>query len=394
MKHHIPGKTYIVGGYVRDHLLQRPCDDIDYVVVGASPQAMLDAGFVQVGADFPVFLDPVNHNEYALARTERKSGNGYHGFTVHAAPDVTLEEDLSRRDFTINAMAMADDGSIIDPYHGQEDLKKGVLRHIGPAFREDPLRVLRAARLAARYNFTIAEETWNVMRTMCQEGEMRHIPAERVRAEFEKAMRYRGIDRMWSVAMTVNALEYFLPTALRSTTTGFVMNDIPIDRPPAHIWGWWLANTWKPAMPEIREMVQHMRLSSDVEYATHTFQALKDAQKNHTPSWDSTTLVKLWTQTDARRKNTEWLECLQTWCDIHAPKGKLQLEYQMDAWREMHLCLRNVSEREIAESIPKTPMFKTLLQQKLLSARVHALNDSGILQKYQISMAGFDGPSM
>ena len=166
-------KIYLVGGAVRDALLGLPIKDKDWVVVGATPQEMLDAGYQQVGRDFPVFLHPQTREEYALARTERKSGSGYTGFTCYAAPDVTLEADLQRRDLTINAMARDDDGEIIDPYNGRDDLETRLLRHVSPAFSEDPLRVLRVARFAARYahlGFRIAEETMTLMRDMNAAG--------------------------------------------------------------------------------------------------------------------------------------------------------------------------------------------------------------------------------
>lgn len=167
-------KIYLVGGAVRDALLGLPIKDKDWVVVGATPQGMLDAGYQQVGRDFPVFLHPQTREEYALARTERKSGSGYTGFTCYAAPDVTLEADLQRRDLTINAMARDDNGEIIDPYNGRDDLENRLLRHVSPAFSEDPLRVLRVARFAARYahlGFRIADETMTLMRDMNAAGE-------------------------------------------------------------------------------------------------------------------------------------------------------------------------------------------------------------------------------
>ena len=165
-------KAYVVGGAVRDALLGEPVNDHDWVVVGASPQQMLDAGFVPVGRDFPVFLHPRTHEEYALARTERKTGPGYHGFTFHAAADVTLEDDLQRRDLTINAIAQDADGRLVDPYGGQRDIAQRVLRHVSPAFSEDPVRILRLARFAARWpDFTVAPETLALMRTMVAAGE-------------------------------------------------------------------------------------------------------------------------------------------------------------------------------------------------------------------------------
>ena len=157
-------QIYSVGGAVRDELLGLPVKDKDFVVVGATPQAMLDEGYKPVGKDFPVFLHPKTHEEYALARTERKTAKGYKGFAVHAAPDVTLEQDLSRRDFTINAIAKNSAGKLIDPFNGQADIKAKVLRHVSSAFVEDPVRILRAARFSARFvDFVIAPETLNLM---------------------------------------------------------------------------------------------------------------------------------------------------------------------------------------------------------------------------------------
>jgi len=184
-------EIYLVGGAVRDQLLSFPVYDKDWVVVGATPQQMLDQGFRPVGKDFPVFIHPETGDEYALARTERKSGKGYTGFQYYASPEVTLEQDLVRRDLTINAMALDDNGLIIDPYHGQQDLQQRLLRHVSPAFSEDPLRVLRVARFAARYahlGFTIAEPTLELMCQLSASDELQHLTAERVWQEFQRAL--------------------------------------------------------------------------------------------------------------------------------------------------------------------------------------------------------------
>lgn len=184
-------EIYLVGGAVRDALLNRPVKDKDWVVTGATPQEMLKQGFRQVGADFPVFLHPKTQEEYALARTERKSGKGYGGFETYSAPDVTLEEDLKRRDLTINAMAQDDQGRIIDPFGGQSDLQNRLLRHVSDAFVEDPLRVLRVARFAARYHeygFRLAEETRKLMTDIARSGEMQYLAAERVWQETARAL--------------------------------------------------------------------------------------------------------------------------------------------------------------------------------------------------------------
>lgn len=181
-------KIYVVGGAVRDEMLGLPVKDRDYVVVGATPEEMLALGYTPVGRDFPVFLHPDTHEEYALARTERKTAPGYHGFTFHAAPDVTLEQDLQRRDLTINAMARDEDGRLIDPFGGAEDLGEGVLRHVSDAFSEDPVRILRVARFAARFGFSLAPETSALMVQMVNSGEADALVPERVWQELAKGL--------------------------------------------------------------------------------------------------------------------------------------------------------------------------------------------------------------
>lgn len=207
-------KQYLVGGAVRDKLLNYPFIERDWVVVGATPEELLNQGFQQVGSDFPVFLHPETKEEYALARTERKSGTGYKGFQVFSDTSVTLEEDLSRRDLTINAMAEDINGQIIDPYHGQKDLSNKILRHVSNAFVEDPLRVLRVARFAARYHhlgFTIAEETLALMTDIVASGELQHLTAERVWVETEKALSERSPRTYIEVLRQCNALSVLFP---------------------------------------------------------------------------------------------------------------------------------------------------------------------------------------
>jgi len=207
-------KIYLVGGAVRDGLLGRPVRERDWVVIGADEAQMRKLGFSPVGKDFPVFLHPETGEEYALARTERKSGHGYGGFTVYASPDVTLEQDLLRRDLTINAMAESQDGELIDPYGGRADLEARLLRHVSPAFAEDPLRILRVARLKARYHylgFTIADETMALMRQMVGEGEVQHLVAERVWKEISRALTEPDPDVFIRVLRDCGALEVLLP---------------------------------------------------------------------------------------------------------------------------------------------------------------------------------------
>ena len=188
-------KTYVVGGAVRDALLGLPVQDRDHVVVGATPEEMARHGFKPVGADFPVFLHPETHEEYALARTERKTAPGYKGFTFHAAPDVTLEEDLRRRDLTINAMAQGEDGAIVDPHGGRKDLEAGILRHVSEAFAEDPVRILRVARFAARFGFAVAPETMALMAAMVRSGEADALVAERVWQEVARGLMEKAPSR-------------------------------------------------------------------------------------------------------------------------------------------------------------------------------------------------------
>ena len=205
---------YLVGGAVRDALLNYPVSERDWVVVGAQPQDLLRQGYQQVGKDFPVFLHPETKEEYALARTERKLGHGYTGFAVDCNTSVTLEDDLLRRDLTINAMARADDGTIIDPYGGQADLEQRVLRHVSEAFVEDPLRVLRTARFAARYahlQFVIAPQTLALMTDIVAQGELDHLPAERIWVEFERALGERDPQVFVDTLRACGALDALLP---------------------------------------------------------------------------------------------------------------------------------------------------------------------------------------
>ena len=234
--HPLTMQIYLVGGAVRDALLGLPVKDRDWVVVGATPELLIGRGFVPVGKDFPVFLHPTTHEEYALARLERKTAPGYHGFVFHAAPDVTLEDDLARRDITINSIAIEAScisatgffdeknslamGSVldshschlIDPYHGQQDLADKVFRHVSPAFREDPVRILRVARLAARFqDFTVAPETLQLMRDMVASGEVDHLVAERVWQDLAKGLMQSRPSRMFEVLRDCGALARLLP---------------------------------------------------------------------------------------------------------------------------------------------------------------------------------------
>ena len=207
-------KVYLVGGAVRDQLLGLPVKDRDWIVVGAVPATLLSLGYQQVGKDFPVFINPKTKEEYALARTERKSSAGYTGFICDFSPTITLEQDLIRRDLTINAMAQSEEGKIIDPYGGKQDLENRILRHISPAFSEDPLRVLRVARFAARYHslgFKIASETLSLMTELAQSGELQHLTAERVWLETEKALNEKNPEIYFETLHKTGALRVLFP---------------------------------------------------------------------------------------------------------------------------------------------------------------------------------------
>ncbi|HRP96698.1 MAG TPA: multifunctional CCA addition/repair protein [Rhodocyclaceae bacterium] len=219
-------RAFIVGGAVRDELLGLPVKDRDWVVVGATPDEMLARGFRPVGKDFPVFLHPDSGEEYALARTERKTGRGYKGFAFHAAADVSLEEDLLRRDLTINAMARSEDGTLIDPYGGRHDLAARIFRHVSPAFAEDPVRILRVARFAARFaDFSVAPETLALMRAMVDDGEVDHLVPERVWQELARGLMEAQPSRMIGTLRECGALARILPELERL---------FGVPQPPAH----------------------------------------------------------------------------------------------------------------------------------------------------------------
>jgi tRNA nucleotidyltransferase (CCA-adding enzyme) len=218
-------KVYAVGGAVRDELLGLPVTDRDHVVVGSTPEEMVRLGYKPVGKDFPVFLHPQTHEEYALARTERKVARGYKGFLIHAAPDVTLEQDLERRDLTINAMARDEAGHLVDPFGGAADLERGLLRHVSPAFVEDPVRILRVARFAARFGFAVAPETMALMRSMVANGEADTLVPERIWQEFSRGLMEGDPGLMFPVLAQSGLLAKLLPELKLEFEHGRPAND-------------------------------------------------------------------------------------------------------------------------------------------------------------------------
>ncbi len=378
-------ETYLVGGAVRDKLLDYPVLERDWVVVGAHPQELLDKGYQQVGKDFPVFLHPETKEEYALARIERKQGHGYTGFAVDCDASVTLEEDLLRRDLTINAIAQAQSGELIDPYGGQRDLDARILRHVSDAFVEDPLRVLRTARFAARYahlGFTVAEETIALMADIVAAGELQHLPTERVWVEMEKALGERHPDIFIEVLRDCNALSALLPeiealfgvpqnaehhpevdtgihllmtlqqAALLSPSTAMrfavLTHDLGKGTTPESEWPRHIAHETR-GLKLVRNLCkrlavpnQHRDLALLVcEYHTHCHRALELRGK---------TLMKLFTATDALRRPERFEEFLLA-CEADS-RGRLGLEErdypQTDYLRDALAIAKQVSAADFA----------------------------------------------
>jgi len=299
-------KAYVVGGAVRDELLGLPLKDKDYVVVGATPEEMVRRGFKPVGKDFPVFLHPQTKEEYALARTERKSGRGYKGFTVHAAPEVTLEDDLRRRDLTINAMARdLDSGMLVDPFHGRQDLENKILRHVSEAFAEDPVRILRVARFAARFGFRVADETMALMRQMVRSGEADYLVPERVWQEFARGLAEPHPEKMFEVLEacgladklldSVKPVPEILASAARST------DSLPVR---------FAVIAWPHREAEVEAVCARLKAPNEVRelalLACRNRVALRAA-----PQATAAALLELFKRTDALRRPERFRELLE-----------------------------------------------------------------------------------
>jgi tRNA nucleotidyltransferase (CCA-adding enzyme) len=289
-------KFYSVGGAVRDELLGLPVKDRDYVVVGATPEEMVRLGFKPVGKDFPVFLHPATHEEYALARTERKSGRGYKGFTVYASPEVTLEQDLERRDLTINAMAKAEDGKLIDPFGGKQDLEAGVLRHVSEAFAEDPVRILRVARFAARFGFRVADETLELMKEMVASGEAGYLVPERVWQEFSRGLGEAQPELMFDVLERCGLRKKLLPEvkALPRKFLGSI---------PARF----ALLAWPLRESEVNALCERLRVPNDVRELALAACRNRALLRGSTPE----TLLELLKRADAFRRPERFAELLE-----------------------------------------------------------------------------------
>ena len=293
-------KSYVVGGAVRDELLGLPVKDRDHVVVGATPEEMERLGYRPVGKDFPVFLHPQTHEEYALARTERKSGRGYRGFTVHAAPDVTLEDDLRRRDLTINAIARDEQGRLIDPFGGRQDLERRVLRHVSPAFAEDPVRILRVARFAARFGFEVDAGTTALMQRMVDSGEADALVPERVWQEFSKGLAAPQAERMFDVLAQSRLLAKAFPE-IKSWPPRF-SGSLPVRF--AHL-------AWPLAEAEASALCDRLKAPNEVREAA--LLACRNRERLVAiPHAAPAALLDLLKRADAFRRPERFLELLET----------------------------------------------------------------------------------
>lgn len=401
-------KTYLVGGAVRDQLLGRPVHERDWVVVGARPDDLLAHGFRPVGRDFPVYLHPQTQEEYALARTERKNGSGHTGFICDFSPDITLEEDLVRRDLTVNAMARDDTGAIVDPYGGRADLEARLLRHVSSAFREDPLRVFRVARFAARYaplGFSVADETLVLMREMSASGELADLTPERVWKETERALGeprpdiyvqvlrdcgalavwFPEIDRLFGVPQPeahhpeIDAGVHTLMTLVQAAALSpearvrfaALVHDLGKADTPAAEWPRHIAHETR-GVHRVRELSQRLK-------APRAFQELGElASRFHLdvhrgPELRPATLLRKLMEMDALRRPERFAEVLLV-CEADA-RGRLGLEQrpypQRDYWSAALAVLRAVSPRELQAEGLEGPAFVQALEQR----REQALHD-------------------
>ena len=361
-------KTYVVGGAVRDRLLGQPIVDRDHVVVGATPEQMLAAGFVPVGRDFPVFLHPATHEEYALARTERKTTPGYGGFVFHTDPSITLEQDLARRDLTINAMAEDDAGHIIDPFGGQADLAARLFRHVGPAFAEDPVRILRTARFAARFtDFTLVAETAQLMRSMVKNGEVDALVPERVWQEWARGLTQTCPSRMLEMLSECGALLHLAPEL--AVDSSLHWRALDVSAACGHV----LAVRFAVWMSEagigeagLLALCERLRVPNDCRELALLFAR----ERRHLTALEqasATEILALLERTDALRR-PERLNLLMDACDAFAPQRERR------EWLTRALtAIRSVDAARITAGLTRER-----IPQALRAERLAALNVLGV----------------
>jgi tRNA nucleotidyltransferase (CCA-adding enzyme) len=401
-------KVYMVGGAVRDRFLGLPVQDRDWVVVGATPEAMLAAGYTPVGKDFPVFLHPQTHEEYALARTERKTARGYHGFEFSTSPDVTLEQDLQRRDLTINAMAQSEDGELIDPYGGLADLRAKVLRHVSHAFAEDPVRILRLARFAARFvEFSVAAETLVLMRRMVDEGEVDALVPERVWQELSRGLMEPRPSRMFEVLRSCGALARILPEVDRlwgvpqraeyhpEIDTGMhlmlvmdmsarlaaslpvrfacLAHDLGKGTTPADILPRHVGHEAR-SVELVREVCQRLRVPTECRELAEVV-AREHGNVHRSGELGAAALVRLLERCDAFRKPQRFAEILLA-CECDA-RGRLGLEGQAYVQRDRLLAVLQVAQSvptaELAQQAQERGLKGPQIAQAIHDARIHAV---------------------
>jgi tRNA nucleotidyltransferase (CCA-adding enzyme) len=326
-------RSYLVGGAVRDALLGLPVNDRDWVVVGATPQDMIAAGYLPVGKDFPVFLHPDTREEYALARTERKTARGYHGFSFYTEPDVTLEQDLARRDLTINAIAQAGDGAVIDPYHGRDDLQRKVLRHVTDAFREDPVRILRVARFAARFaDFAVAPETAALMREMVDAGEADALVAERVWQELARGLMEPTPSRMLQVLRDCGALERLLPEVSADAALLAVLDTAAALHAPLPVrFACLVCDAGARDAQALRALCERLRVPTECRELAEVM-AREHRHIDDSGSYDAEAVMHLLEKCDAIRKPQRFAQLLLA-CECEA-RGRGRLGAQGYAPRE------------------------------------------------------------
>jgi tRNA nucleotidyltransferase (CCA-adding enzyme) len=361
-------KMYKVGGAVRDRLLNLPVTDIDWVVVGACADDMLAAGYRPVGADFPVFIHPDTGAEYALARTERKSGHGYGGFVFHASPEVTLEEDLLRRDLTINAMAEDDDGNIIDPYGGQKDLQARWLRHVAPAFAEDPLRVLRVARFAARYaplGFRIAPPTLALMRTLSASGELQALTPERSWKEISRALMEQAPQVFFEVLNACGALGVLFPELQAHGLSSLVSLQQAADarQPLAVRWACLLLGLGEPAALALSQRFKAPRECQELAQLSNRYVD----QARQGPALGPQALLGMLQAFDVYRR-PERFEAFVRVCELALRAQGQHPEAALSQWREIAKAARAVAVKPLMDAGFAGPALGEALKQARLRA--------------------------
>lgn len=360
---------YKVGGAVRDRLLGRPVSDIDWLVVGATVEEMHAKGFRPVGADFPVFLHPKTGEEYALARTERKSGRGYGGFTFHASPDVTLEEDLIRRDLTINAMAEDEQGNVLDPYQGQADLEKRLLRHVSPAFAEDPLRVLRVARFAARYaplGFKVADQTLELMRHISASGELQALTAERSWKEIERALLEDEPQVFIEVLRDCGALRELMPELEQASTSLAALTQAARHHQPLHVrWACLLHGLDQGSIKALNQRFKAPRECQELSILVGEF----GGQGRRAFELEPETLLELLQKFDVYRRPQRFEDFINA-CEMEALGKEVHAYPQADYLRGAASAARAVDVKPLVEAGLKGQGLGEALKQKRLEALI------------------------